>query len=237
MPIFLTQQQAYRLLQRLLPSDVFPDGAPSAFFHTAEMWSYALNIQSAYGNASGIYQNFFPQSCDAGTIGFWELKCFGVVNPQGLSTLAERQQIVVSYLHTAAPGISQPAMVQVVNRTIPGLTFEVVAWCCGQGEGGWVLDESQLDIETYLNDDTQFALPVGPNLCSQTPADWGMTQEDWDNLLSMAYTYEVRIYGTTLTTAQRTVLSASLTTYGPARSQFVINDGLDISELLGDPLC
>lgn len=443
MPIFLTQQQSYRLIQRLLPENVFPDGAPSAFFWTAEAFSYAKNFSSAYDNAKSIYQNFFPQTCDDGAIASWELKCFGAVNPQGLSSLTDRQAAVTGYLSTAAPGISTPAMYQVVERTIKGLVpsaslvssyaeftnspsqsmltfsgaflpafstpwqldiqgsvvgagqnfgiaagnlhfleievnddghillflhadnthvimidvfsgidftsgfhavrvqwsgsllasgflvsvdgvaqanvvssdslagmnpsidddllliasdggrirglgisgsvpnhnwpllvdasdtvspggidgvatnidfgtppgfsgvFELAAWCCGQGQGGWVLDESQLDLETYLNPDTQFALVngSGPGMCP-TPENgfqpwlaWGLTEADWIQLQTYAYTYEVRLYNYTLTPAQRAILTAALNTYGPARSPFVINDGLSIADVLGNPLC
>lgn len=247
MPYFLTQQDAYRLIQRLLPGFVFPDGAPSTFFWTAEAFSYALNVQSAYQNASGIYQNFFPQTCDATAISSWEVKCFGSVNPQGATGLAQRQAAVVQYLQTSAPGISTPAMVSVIERTIPGLVsgvnFEIAAWCCGQGEGGWVLDESQLDLETYLNYSTQFALVngSGPGMCAtaannfQPWVAWGLSQQDWINLQTFAYTYSV-ILTTTLTPMQLVILNAALTIYGPARSQFVIVNG-STDPLPGNPLC
>lgn len=235
MPYFLTQNDLYRLIQRELPPGVFPDGAPSAFYHTAEMYSYALNWASAYANQETIYQNFFPQSCDNDNINPWEIKVFGQVNAQGLN-LAQRQALLLQKLQ-AARGISTAIIEQVIDFTIPGLTFEIANWCCGQGEGGWVLNYSQLNLETYLNYDVQFAQPNGPTLCSDSPADWGMTPAQWAELQQMAYTYEVRIYGTTLTTTERTALDKALTAAEPARSTHLINDGLDSSQMLNDDPC
>lgn len=217
-------------MQRLLPPFVFPDGAPSAFFHTAEMDSYAKVMRHAYKNQSAIYANFFPQTCDENTINLYELKYFGKLGSSSL-TLAQRQALVIQKIQSAR-GITKQIIRNVVNYTIPGLSFEIAVWIFGQGEGGWVLDVSQLDIETYLNTDAQYALPVGPQLCSQGPADWGMTPQQWADLQTYAYTYEVRIYGYTLTPQQYSELDAALSANEPARSTHVINSGLPFSEML-----
>jgi hypothetical protein len=234
-PYFLTASDVYRVIQRELPPYAFPDGPASSFYHTAEVFSYGTVISTAYTNASGIYQNFFPQSCDANNISAWEVKVYGQINQNNLS-LQARQNLVIAKLRTMF-AISIAGIEAVINFTIPGLTFEVVCWCCGNGEGGWVLDVSQLDLETYLNYNAQFAQPVGANLCSQTPAQWGMTPQQWAEIQMMAYTYEVRIYSYTLTALQRIALNNALNTYEPARSNHVINDGLDPSQMLGDSPC
>lgn len=209
---------------------MFPIGAPSAYYHTAEMHSVAQVISDAYTNASGIYQNFFPQSCDSTAINQWEIKVFGQLGDSSL-TLAQRQALVIQKLQ-APRGISLAIMYQVVNFTLPGLSFEIVPYSSGQGNGGWELGVSQLGFDTYLNYNTQYYLAYGPQLCSDTPATWGLSAQDWANLQAMAYGYEVRIYGTTLTALQRAKLDAALTKAEPARSYHVILDGLDPSQMI-----
>lgn len=230
MPYFLTRYDVFRILQRELPADVFPDGSPSAFYHTAEMDSVGQVFESAYTNASGIYVNSFPQSCDSTAINQWEMKAFGKLGDSSLS-LAQRQQLVLAKLRNK-PGITKASILGVVQSTIPGVDAEIATYNCGQGDGGWVLDESQLDVETVLGYDAQSAQPVGPQLCSDTPATWGMTQADWDNLKFVAYTYQVRIYNQVLTSAQRTALDVALSAAEPARSGHVITDGLTDADRL-----
>jgi hypothetical protein len=221
-PIFLTRPQAYRLLQRELPEDTFPDGVPSGFYHTADMDSVAGTVEEAYLNLSGIYLDGFPQTCRLERIGDHEIKVFGYVSDASL-TLQQRIDRVLAKLRTRR-GITKADIAALVNETIPGLDFELWEW--SHGEGVWELDVSQLDVETGLDGDGQALAVYGPFLCDQTPADWGMTPEEWASIKETAYTLEVRIYNYTLTADQRSALQTALDTFGRETVNHIITDGL-----------
>lgn len=237
MAIFLTAQQSYRLIQRELPEGVYPDGSPSGFFSTASVFSKAKTLETLYSNLNRIYQNMFPQSADEKQLD-WEIKAFGYYLDSSLS-LEDRQKMVVNKLRQH-PGINRKAIEDIV-RTIIGtdVTFIVIDWNCddhgvSNGTGLWVLDESQLDIDTYLGgarmSDVTSNLFPGSTMCTNEP-QFNKTDEEWALMQEQAYTYEILIYNFTLTAQQRIDLDAALTRGEPARSQHVITDGLDINDI------
>jgi len=235
MPVFLTTDQIYRLLQREMPPNLYPDdpsptsasgASGNLTYPGADSYATAVVLNSAYCNQSRIYANFWAQTADE-KIGDWEVTFFG--QPSSLPTLAQRQSAVL-YKARNRLGIKPADMVTVVNNTVPGLVFDLIEWGGGTGGaiGAWLLDYSELDAETFLGLGSG-PQPYGPGLCSQNWAEWGLTQAQWEALQEQAYTYEIRIYTTVLTAAQMAALDAALTVAEPARSTHVITDGLSIS--------
>lgn len=231
MAIFLTTQQAYRLFQRELPEGAYADGSPSAFFTTASVYAKAELVKKAYDNMNRIYQNMFPQSADE-QIADWEIKVFGYRLDASLD-LPARQQALILKLRQH-PGINRQAIIDIINTSIgTGFVYTIIDWNCDV-TGGWLLDESQLDIETYLNAgnmvDVTPSLFPGKSLCVNDPA-FGKTDQEWLEMREQAYTYEILIYGATLTAEQREALDKALTKGEPARSTHVITDGLDPNDM------
>lgn len=240
MAIFLDAQDAYRLMQRELPEGVYADGSPSAHYTTASVYAKAKTIETAYNNMNRIYQNMFPQSADE-KIFDWEVKVFGKVQDSTLS-LAERQNNLVLKLRSR-PGINRAAIADIVVSVVgPDILFSIIDWNCGGapgqgGEGAWLLGESQLGINTYINgarmsDVTPFLFPDG-DFCSTDHAPFGKTDQEWALMQEQAFTYEVIFYGYTLTADQRSKLDELLQIGEPARSQHYITDNADINDLPG----
>lgn len=234
---FLIAKDSYRLIQRELPEGAYPDGSPSGFFSTASVYAKAKVLETAYGNLSRIYGNMFPQSADE-KITDWEIKAFGYELPDGMA-LIDRQNAVVNKLRQH-PGINRQSIEDIVRTNIGAdKTFIVIDWNCDDndainGTGVWVLGESQLGIDTFLGgarmlDVTPLIFPTG-NFCINDPI-FGKTDDEWAAMQEQAYTYEIRIYGYTLTADERTSLGTALTRGEPARSQHVITDGLDPNDL------
>lgn len=233
MPKFLNADEVYRVLQRELPDEVYPDGAPSDFYSTASIFSKAATIATAYNNLERIYQNFFPQDADE-QIANWEEKVFGFQLDSALS-LADRRAAVIAKIRLQRS--TRPLdMKNIVYEVIPNsVQVEIVEWNCGGG--GWVLDVSELDIMTYLNAFNGLT-PIGAqDLCGLTAVDYWLSQEDFTDYQNQAYTFDVRIYNYTLTALERETIEAKLLVGEPARSRHFIIDGLDYAtEALGGDL-
>lgn len=228
MPIFLTQSQVYQIIQRELPQGAYPDGPPSAFFSTADSWATAKTLGDAYSNLNRIYDNYFPNYANE-NIADWEQLILGKSLDSSL-TIQERRDRVVAKLRSQRR--TTPAdMLNTVYTVIDMSILVEIADIC-MGDTGWVLDESQLDISTILNEFNGLER-VGEDLCTLDADDYGLTPDEFARLQAMAYVYEVRIYGYTLTTDERAQLNAALNAAEPARSQHIIVDGLDPNDALG----
>jgi len=230
MPKFLTREEVYRLLQRELPDFAYPDGAPSAFFSTADNDSIAGCIGTAYDNQERIYDNYFPSTA-VEKITDWEITAFGVAQ-DAAQTIQERQDRVTAKIRSRK-GLTKNDMLVTVQSVIgTDKLIEIIEWGCG--DGGWILDVSLLDYSTILNG-TNFLLATGPNLCEDEPSDHGMTPAEWAEMQTEAYTYEVRIFGYTLTAEEYNEIHKALNIAEPARSNHVITSGLDPADALNPP--
>lgn len=232
MPIFLTQAQVYRIIQRELPQGVYPDGPPSAFFSTADSWAQAKVVGDAYSNQARIYDNYFPQYTDE-NIGDWEYLILGKAGDATL-TLQQRRDRVIAKIRSQRRTTPQDILATVYTVIDSSVMVEIAEACCG--DTGWVLDESLLDISTILNTFNGLER-VGADLCSLDASDYGLTPDEFAELQAQAYQYEVRIYGYTLTAQQRSDLDAALNEAEPARSRHIILDGLDPADSLGRSTC
>lgn len=226
MPKFLSRQEVYRILQRELPPNVYPDGAPDDYYSTADMDSVAETVGSAYDNLSKIYDNNWPQTATEKLVD-WEVIAFGSPLTAAL-TLQQRRDRVVAKIRSRK-GITIQDMIDVVKGIIgTDKLVDISEWGCMTG--GWLVSESQLDIETILN---------GQNLVDTTgvapcanPSGHGKTPEEWAEMQEEAYTYQVNIYGYTLTANELAALNSALFDAEPARSQHVVVDGLNPDDML-----
>lgn len=222
MPLFLTRDIVYRMLQRELPDNVYPDGAPSAFFSTAENDAVASVAATGYANLERIYANYWPQSADE-RIADWEIKVFGYQLP-GTLALADRRTRVIARLRQRL-GFRKSDIKAIVLSTIgTDKIVEIINWGCD--EGTWILDDNQLGITTILGIGPRLRA-VNPLACEMSAADFGLTDQDIQDIRDGAYTYGVMIYGYTLTAAEFRQVDADLSVYEPARSRHIIRDGLD----------
>lgn len=228
MPKFLQTSEIYRLLQRELPEDVYPDGPASAYYSTADMGSIADVACTGYGNLERIYVNNYPASADEQITNWFDTVFGGTETP--LATLAQQRLQILTKLRTKR-GITKPDMIAVVKYVLgASVVFEIIER--SQTTGGWRIGVSRLGINTFLNG-FRMVDAVGPLLCEQDPSAFGLTLAQWLGMKQQAYTYEVRIYGQTITADQRTRLDAALTREEPARSGHAITDGLDPSTMIG----
>ncbi len=224
---FLTREEVYRMLQRELPEGVYPDGAPSAYYSTADMDSVAQVASTAYENLERIYDNFFPQTADE-KLSDWETAVFGKRLPASLS-IEERRDRVLTKIR-ARKGLRKSDIKAEVHAVIGSdKVVDIIEW--GDHTGGWMLDWSTLDIGTYLNgqalsDVTPFLFPEG-DLCEGDPSDFGKTEDEWLEMREDAYTYEVLIYDYTPTADELADINEKLNVAEPARANRIITSGLD----------
>jgi hypothetical protein len=228
MPVFLTKEQIYRVIQREMPPFAYPDGPASAFFSTADSMATAKVFGDAYSNHEPIYDNYFPQYA-TDRIGDWERLILGKPLDGSLS-LQERRDRVVAKIRSRRRTTPEDIIATVHSVIDTSILVEIAEWGC---EGGaWILDESQLEITTILSE-FNGTLRVGPDLCQLDAADYGLTEQEFEDYQAEAYTYEVRIYGYTLSSQERADLEAALNPAEPWRSRHIILDGLDPSDSIG----
>jgi hypothetical protein len=229
MPTFLTTQQIYRIIQRELPpGKVYPDGPASAFFSTADSYATAKVFGDAYSNLQRIYDNYFPQYADE-LQPEWENLVLGKQLSDAL-TLQERRDRVVAKIRSRRRTTPEDIIATVHTIIDPSILVEIAEWGCITA--GWELDESELDISTILNEFNNLNR-VGPDLCTLDAADFGLTEEEFLRYKEQAYTYEIRVYGYTLSAEEREDIENAVLAAEPARSRHILLDGLDPNDSIG----
>jgi len=229
MPIFLQAQDVYRIIQRELPpDDVYPDGAPDAFYSTSDSFATAKIIADYYSVLQNTYENNYPNTA-VDRLADFEFLYFGYTLDASLS-VDERRSRLLAKIRTQRRTTSADLLAAVYTVIDPSILAEIVPWGCGCN--GWVLDVSQLEISTILNEFNGLER-VGPNLCQLDAADYGFTQQQFEDLQAQAYTYEVRIYGYTLSETERFNLDQTLLQAEDARDLHIIVDGLNPNDAIG----
>lgn len=229
MPIFLSAQDVYRVIQRELPPvDVYPDGPATAFFSTADSMATAMVIRDYYGVQKNTYQNNYPISA-VDRLPDFENLYLGYVQDSTLTT-DQRRARLLSKIRTLRRTTADDMLAVVYTILDPSVQVEIAPWGCGCQ--GWVLDVSQLDITTILNEFNGLE-KTGPNLCQLDAADYGLSPAAFARLQAQAYTYSVLIYGYTLSATERAELDSALSSAEPADSQHIILDGLNPSDSIG----
>lgn len=234
---FLTAEIVYRALQREAPEDLYPDGAPSAFFSTADQFATAKEFEALYSNLGRIYENIFPGSADE-LMSQWENTIFGFPQSQ-LPTLADAQARLLEKINRPR-GINRARIEAIVESIVgPDVVFEIADWGCE--EFAWFLDISELDINTNLNSGNGSPpggqYDQGLNCRYLTSPPPGMNMDEWQSVRTEAYTYSVLIYDYVLSDPwglfdERSALEAALKKVEPARSAHFIQDGLDSNDML-----
>lgn len=221
MPKFLTADEFYRVLQRELPEGVYADGQPSAFYTTADNFAFAKVMQDLGDNSARIYDNYFPQYADE-KISDWEITTFNEVSPSGVS-LPDRRAKVISKLREE-PSISLwSILTTVIGILPPGTPVRILEWA--RSMSGWRLGVSHLGVDTRLGglDEVRVILATPEDYCTHD------LTTDWIKQQKVAYTYEVRIYGHTLSDAESAQVEKSLTQKEPARSRHFVYDNCSLS--------
>jgi len=220
MALFLTQQTLYRVIQRELPEDVYPDsGRPADFLSTAESWAQAKAFESFYGKLEENYDNQWPQTADASGIEQLELAHFGRLST-GLSLEERAARLLRKYREL--PSLSQADLTVIVERELPdGTPVELVGWNTDIGGGSWHLGVSELGVTTIIGGSGAHAYPLGTDLCLQDGSDVGLSAQDWTEYRENAYTYEVRIYEYTPTAAELEAIEQVLNLSEAARDRHI----------------
>lgn len=243
MPTFLTRQQLYRLLQRELPEDVYPDGAPSAFYSTADMDSIADVAATGYANLERIYANYFPQSADE-YIDKWIAKLFIGTSFDAGVTLQDKRDRVIAKIRKQPTLALWEILILVAGYLPEGKYVQVVEWCCASGT--WMLGESALGVETSLGFNTQFnelgvSAAVWCSFVSNRGWELGIDQlgigteldqygqEVMDVQLG-AFGYEVRIFGYEVTGTSYAQMVRQIKETEPARSVHLVRQNLDLND-------
>lgn len=242
MPIFLTRQQLYRLLQRELPEGVYPDGAPSAFFSTADMDSVAGAVATAYANLSRVHENNFPQTADE-RINEWVDKVFVGVSFDPSVTLQDLRDRVIGKIRKQ-PRINLWEVLTLVASYVPAGTYVQVAEGCG-ASGEWVLGESLLGVSTFLGPDKTWGeLGFSDSYCDELAAlGWRLGDARFGDTTLLAgaygpdlyarqfqsYGYEIRIFGYEVTGTSYAQMVQQLNATEPARSPHLIKQNQSLA--------
>lgn len=216
------------LALRELPEDMFaqdraddPDYTKRSL-SSSEMRSQMTLVRDGYATMRDTYDDKFITTATARGIARSELDYFPEAVDQSLPLETRRANLLSK--KRATGGISFTAINDMLTPLFAeiGIDFQIVSWCGAQG-GAWILDESALDVETYLSLLDPLIGAIGPNPldCDLDYAAAGLTAEQLEDIQRTAYTYEVRIFGNAPADFI-TRLDKLLTENEPARSTHVI---------------
>lgn len=229
-PYFPNLEEVLLVLKSELPEGVYADDLANdsdtskRSYSSSELRAMADMIAELYENLQDINSDLFASTVTEDGIGLWEKEMFSTAQDSMLPFATRKQNLIAKI--RANGGISMPAIVDVVAALITplGIPFEIITYCgmSSSGEGGWLLDESPLDEDTWLG----YADPilgagrdpgVTPLDCDLDYAAAGITEEVMEAIQQTAYTYEVLLYGN-VPTDVLTRLDQQLTALEPARS-------------------
>lgn len=225
---FLSRQEVYRIIQRELPPECYPDGPPSAFWATADSDSFAQCVASFYANMERIYENQFPQTADERQVD-WEIKVFG--SPiTGSFTLEQRREKVLSKLRlrpTLNPADMEDLVASFIGEKNDPYDWEYIEWTDANDLASgdtfcWSIGMSQLGYDTYLTG-TQQAVH-GDDACDYAASDLYLTDTQLLTIREGANTIELRIYDDELDPTVKTALQAALDRFGRASRDHIITE-------------
>lgn len=244
MAIFLTKQQIYRMLQRELPEGVYPDGAPSAFFSTADMDSVAEVAASAYLSASAIYDNYWPQTSVA-KIDDWVFKMFGFLFDSTVDVVTKQQRVIDKVRKVGSIDLFD--VLTIVAKYVPQGTYVQIFFLCGD-HAFWQLGVSLLGIDTILAFKNPADIGITPanikNWCSfVSTLHWRLGQDglgfntylSYINYLDLAdyqanaFEYDIRVYDYTIPPGDLANMDTELKAGEPARSAHRVFQNLSLA--------
>lgn len=236
------------MLQRELPQGVYPDGAPSAFFSTADMDSVAKVAASGYSSLSRIYDNYFVATADE-KIDDWVLRMFGTLFDPSTPLQTKRDRVLTKI--RSQPTLNRWQIMTIVAKYLPEGKFVQVYHACGNEPGNqpfWLLGVSLLGIDTRLAGLTADEIGITEdnilNWCKFiSTLHWRLGEDglgentylsyiNWIDLASFmatAFQYEIRIYDYTLPANDLAALEVELQNNEPARSAHIIKQNQDLA--------
>ncbi len=223
MAIFLTQPVLYRIIQRELPEDVYPDsGDPAVYWSTADSAAMAQILALAYTRLSEVYDNYWPQYADEDAIAQHEVARYGILSTD-LDLQARRDRVLAKM--RSLESLSVPDLTGIVEAELPvGTLVRIKEWGCVGDYGSWYIGESELGYSTILSGYGSSLYPIGTDLCAQDGLDVGMTTEQWQAYRQSAYTYDVQIYDYEPTDAELQAIDRALTASEPSESFHTISE-------------
>jgi hypothetical protein len=248
MATFLTREDLYRMLQRELPpADVYPDGAPSGSFSTAENDSVALVASSAYFNLSRIEANNFILTANE-RMDDWVAKYFAKSFDPATPLETKRQRVIDKI--RKQPTITLWEILKIVVSYLPEGIYGEVKESCG-AESFWQLGVSMLGIDTILKGllvfDLNPAVEVSdwcafisdPNRIGwrlsecKLGVDTFLSQYKYTDIAQIqfnAYGYEIRIFGYTMPPDDLENMLSDVIEAEPARSGRLVRQNLNLSD-------
>lgn len=241
---FLTREQAYRILQRELPEGVYPDGAPSGYYSTADMDSVADVVATGYANLERIYANYFPQTSDE-YIGKWVEKMFIGVSFDSSVSLQELRDRVIAKIRKR-PTIAMWEVAKLVAGYVPeGTYIQIFEYGCH--DGFWKLGVSKLGKTTVFGFDNEFqdlGVDASDWCAFVKDRQWklGVSKLGIDTILNeysyaqiiepqmRAFGYEVRIFGYEITGTSLDQLVKQIRATEPARSVHYLRQNLNLAD-------
>lgn len=252
--LFLDAFTLYRVIQRELPTGVYPDGVASAYFSTADSYATAQALEAVYTAASGVYNEMFPASSVI-DIDKWVYATFGQYFDSTVS-LATKQQRVLNKLQKIG-SLSNWALLTLALGYVPPGTFVQIFHACGPNglRNAWQLGVSLLGVNTFLAGKTPTQIGIPQSVQDNWATQWcpfisnlhwrlGVDQLGVDTFLApisyqdisafqgAAYNYTVKIFnagGPQLSANTLAALDADLSANEPARSAHTIVQNLDIN--------
>lgn len=221
MALFLPRSTLYRVIQRELPEDVYPDsGRPGDFWSTAESDAQAAIIAGVYEAQETNYDNFWASTADDAGLDLLEQAHFGRLST-GLDS--DQRKLRLNRKTQEMPSLSADDLEKLVKRELPPyVPVEYVAWNRDMGGGSWYLGVSELGVDTILGGSGSHSYPLGTDLCLKDGSDIGLSPERWTEYRDNAYTYEMRILGYEPTAAELEEIERVLTESEAARDKRII---------------
>jgi hypothetical protein len=211
---FLTRQDFYRILQRELPEDMYPDGAPQQYLSTADNDATAQCFSSIYGSMERVYENMFAISADE-KLGELEQMYLGR-NYLEL-TFNDRKNQILAKIRSQLD-ISRWSVLTQLAALVPGVIVDIVE--------AQALDALRtFDLRGELSDEVW-----GPGWQAGDPAPAGVTttaeiRNDQSALLALrvtAYTYYALVFDSGLSTETKALIESTLSSAEPARSAHIV---------------
>lgn len=190
------------MFRQLSPNQFAEDRAddPSDYtrrsFSSSDLRSQATVLAAAYSNLNDIFNAKWITYANEMGITRWEKDLFAEAVDRSLPIATRRANALAKF--NANGGISYLAIKAILDPLFAeiGLDYDLVDWN-GLFGGAWILEESQLDVDTYLSlmDPLLGASPPSPLDCDLDYAAAGITVQQLADIQATAYTYEVRIHG------------------------------------------
>lgn len=252
MPKFLTASEVYGVISNELPDGLFAySPQPNKFYITAEFYSYSAGIANTYTTMQAIYKNLFVTTAEE-NIPDYEVMYFGKKANTDL-TIEERRGRLLAKIRSQL-SVSVWDLLTFIVSYLPEGTFAQLVeygnfnsrdvWQVGVDFGVYgAVDTCELGTMSYLAAGCPQELTGeladevwGPGwnyldpLPEHVTGDAQITQAKMLAMRETAYTYEIRIFGYTLSAEAQVQFEQDLLAIHPCRSQYYLQQNLDLTD-------